>query len=209
MGVDELLAAVAAGDRHAFDILYAHLHPSVSRLILLLIRDAALAEEVTQEVFLTVWLGAARFDPCRGEGGAWVSGIARSRAIDRIRSVQAARQRDRSYAARADVHAVPTPDLVSARLDGRMLHEALAVLTPKQRQSLMLAFFDGHSYQEVSALLGIPLPTVKARIRDGLTRLRDHLETTGPAWVALSFPARRDSTARPGWVRVTRLDESV
>ena len=180
--VDRLLAAVAAGDRRAFDALYGTLRSPVQRLVRLLIRDDALAEEVTQEVFLSVWLDAARFDPGRGGGGAWIIGIARSRAIDRIRSVQAARQRDRAYAAVAELPTVPTPELVTARLDGRLIRDALAVLTDKQRQSVLLAFFGGHSYQEVSALLGVPLPTVKSRIRDGLTRLRLHLESAGMPW---------------------------
>ncbi|MET3807505.1 RNA polymerase sigma-70 factor (ECF subfamily) [Nakamurella sp. UYEF19] len=179
VAIDELLQAIAEGSQDAFDALYCRLQVPVSRLIRLLMRDVALAEEVTQEVFLAVWLGASRFDPQRGQGDAWVIGIARSRAIDRIRSVQAARQRDRSWAAAVDVPIPPTPDLVGDRLDGRLVHDALWVLTPKQRQSVMLAFFGGHSYQEVAALLEVPLPTIKSRIRDGLQRLREHLESTG------------------------------
>jgi RNA polymerase sigma-70 factor (ECF subfamily) len=178
ISVDDLLDAVAHGDRSAFDHLYGRLLSPVSRLTRLLMRDVALAEEVTQEVFLAVWLGAERFDPVRGDGAAWIIGIARSRAIDRIRAVHSARLRDRNYAALSMVPA-PSADDVVARLDHRILHEALWVLTPKQRQSVMLAFFGGHSYQEVSTLLGVPLPTVKSRIRDGLLRLRSHLEASG------------------------------
>jgi RNA polymerase sigma-70 factor (ECF subfamily) len=169
---------VADGDRLAFDLLYARFLTPVSRAAQLLMRNAALAEEVTQEVFLAVWLGAARFDPSRGSGSAWIMGIARSRTIDRIRSVQASRERDRSYSVQCADFENPPPDEVAARLDRRTIEEAMGVLTPKQRQSVVLAFFGGHSYLEVSALLGIPLPTVKSRIRDGLRRLRAHLETT-------------------------------
>ena len=179
ISVDDLLDAVAHGDRGAFDRLYGRLFSPVSRLTRLLMRDVALAEEVTQEVFLAVWLGAVRFDPVRGDGAAWIIGIARSRAIDRIRAVHSARLRDRNYAALSIVPTTSSADDVVARLDHRILHEALWVLTPKQRQSVMLAFFGGHSYQEVSTLLGVPLPTVKSRIRDGLLRLRSHLEATG------------------------------
>lgn len=179
VAIGDLLGAVADGNRAAFEILYGQLQLPVSRLIRLLMRDVDLAEEVTQEVFLAVWLGASRFDPLRGQGDAWVIGIARSRAIDRIRSVQAARQRDHSWAAAVDVVVPATLDLVTARLDGRLVHDALRVLTSKQRQSVMLAFFGGHSYRQVSVLLDVPLSTVKSRIRDGLLRLRDHLESTG------------------------------
>lgn len=181
---DQLLIDVASGSRAAFEELYGRYFVPVSRLVRLLMRDCALAEEVTQEVFLAIWLGASRFDARRGDGGAWIIGIARSRAIDRIRSVQAARQRDRIWAAESDSTDLPASDLVSARLDGRLVREALVVLSAKQRQSVLLAFFGGHSYQEIAALLQVPLPTVKSRIRDGLRRLRAHLESTGQSWVS-------------------------
>jgi len=181
---DQLLHQIATGNRPAFEILYARFNTPVSRLVSLLMRDAALAEEVTQEVFLAIWLGASRFDQRRGDGGAWIIGIARSRAIDRIRSVEAARQRDRVWAASGDTVAAPTSDLVTAKLDGRLVREALCVLTAKQRQSVLLAFFGGHSYQEIASLLGVPLPTVKSRIRDGLIRLRSHLESAGVSWMS-------------------------
>jgi RNA polymerase sigma-70 factor (ECF subfamily) len=175
LSVDLLLESVAQGDRTAFDELYGQFVTPVSRLVRLLMRDIAMAEEVTQEVFLAVWLGAGRFDRGRGDGGAWILGIARSRAIDRIRSAEATRRRDQHYAVSAVESSVPTPELVVDRLDSTVVREALGVLTAKQRQALLLAFFGGHSYQEVSELLGIPLPTVKSRIRDGLGRLRRHL----------------------------------
>lgn len=169
------MVSVAGGDHEAFSTLYDQFVTPVSRLVRLLMRDVAMAEEVTQEVFLTVWQGAARFDPLRGEGGAWILGLARSRAIDRIRSAEATRRRDLRYAVSVRETSVPTPELVADKLDHVVVREALAVLSTKQRQALLLAFFGGHSYQEVSDLLGVPLPTVKSRIRDGLGHLRRHL----------------------------------
>jgi RNA polymerase sigma-70 factor (ECF subfamily) len=190
-----LLRSVASGDRTAFDALYGQFVSPVSRLVRILLRDIAMADEVTQEVFLAVWLGAGRFDPYRGDGRAWILGIARSRAIDRIRSTEATRRRDEHYAIRQREAPVATQDLVQERLDGTILREALWVLTTKQRQALLLAFFDGHSYLEVSELLGIPLPTVKSRIRDGLGRLRRHL---GEQIVAPRVPGEATHrTARP------------
>lgn len=174
--VARLLRSVAGGDRSAFDALYGQFVIPVSRLVRLLMRDIAMAEEVTQEVFLAVWLGAGRFDPHRGEGSAWILGIARSRAIDRIRSAEATRRRDQRWVISEHEAPVATQDLVEERFDGAVVREALGVLTVKQRQALLLAFFGGHSYQEVAELLGVPLPTVKSRIRDGLGRLRGHLD---------------------------------
>lgn len=178
--LDELLAAVAAGDRVAFGRLYDQtIHP-VMGLVRLIMRDIALAEEVTQDVFLTVWLNANRFDASRGRAGAWIMAIARSRAIDQIRSTQASRQRDQRFAA------LPVPvsdpdDEVLAGMERDRVHSALSVLTPVQRQAIMLAFFGGHSYAETARLLQIPLPTLKSRIREGLIRLGRYLAVEQPA----------------------------
>lgn len=172
--LDELLAAIAAGDRVAFGRLYDQTIDPVMGLVRLLMRDVALAEEVTQDVFLTVWLNANRFDASRGRAGAWIMAIARSRAIDQIRSAQASRERDHRFAALPML--VPDPDdEVVAGLERHRVHLALSVLTPIQRQAIMLAFFGGHSYAETARLLEIPLPTLKSRIREGLIRLRNHL----------------------------------
>lgn len=177
MALDDLLGAVASGDEMAFGQLYGRtLHP-VMALVRLLLRDAALAEEVTQEVFLTVWLSAGRFDAARGQAGAWILAIARSRSIDRIKSVQAARVRDHEFATQPDLSAAAPEDEVVLSFERHHLRSALAVLTSLQRQTILLAFFGGHTYPETAALLGVPLPTVKSRIRDGLIRLRHHLGT--------------------------------
>ncbi|MGI8416051.1 MAG: sigma-70 family RNA polymerase sigma factor [Nakamurella sp.] len=174
--LDELLAAVAAGDRIAFGNLYDQtIHP-VMGLVRLLMRDVALAEEVTQDVFLTVWLNASRFDASRGRAGAWIMAIARSRAIDQIRSTQASRERDHRFAGLPTLIADPDDEALAC-LERDRLHLALSVLTPIQRQAIMLAFFGGHSYAETARLLQIPLPTLKSRIREGLIRLRYHLAT--------------------------------
>lgn len=174
--LDDLLAAVGAGDEKAFGELYGQtLHP-VMALVRLLLRDTALAEEVTQEVFLTVWLSAGRFDADRGRAGAWILAIARSRSIDRIKSVQAARERDHAFATRPETIAAAPEDEALLSLERHHLRSALSVLTAIQRQAILLAFFGGHSYPETAALLGVPLPTLKARIRDGLLRLRHHLD---------------------------------
>ena len=188
-----LLQSVAAGDRAAFNDLYGQFLSPVSRLVRLLMRDPAMAEEVTQEVFLAVWLGAGRFDPHRGEGGAWILGIARSRAIDRIRSAEATRRRDQNYAISEHEAPIATHDLVEDRLDGTIVREALWVLTLKQRQALLLAFFGDHSYQEVAELLGVPLPTVKSRIRDGIGRLRTHLGEPAPGQSLRTEPQNRSA----------------
>jgi len=174
--LDELLNAVATGDEVAFRNLYGQaVHPVMS-LVRLLMRDVAMAEEVTQDVFLLVWLKAGRFDPSRGRAGAWIMAIARSKAIDRIKSAQATRLRDHRFAVEPSAPSAELDDDMLAELDQHRVRRALAALTAIQRQAIMLAFFGGHSYPETAQLLGVGLPTVKSRVRQGLIRLRQHLE---------------------------------
>lgn len=177
MDLEDLLDAVATGDKVAFNDLYGQTVYPVMALVRLLMRDVALAEEVTQDVFLTVWLKAGRFDPSRGPAGAWIMAIARSRAIDRIRSLQAARERDHRFATQPLTAPCDLDDQLVAEFESHRVHFALAALTSIQRQAIMLAFFGGHSYAETAQILGVPLPTLKSRVREGLIRLRQHLET--------------------------------
>lgn len=174
--LDELLNAVAVGDEVAFRNLYGQTVRPVMSLVRLLMRDVAMAEEVTQDVFLLVWLKAGRFDASRGRAGAWIMALARSKAIDRIKSAQAARLRDHRFAVEPSVPSVGLDDDMLVELDQHRVRRALAALTAIQRQAIMLAFFGGHSYPETAQLLGVGLPTVKSRVRQGLIRLRHHLE---------------------------------
>lgn len=172
-----LLCAVADGDRAAFDGLYRLLRPRVFRLARRVLRDAALAEETTQEVLLEVWLTAGRFDACRATATTWVLTIAHRRAIDRLRAERAAADRDlRFAAATAEVDGEDAAAPVLRLLERHRLRSGLVNLSALQRQALTLAYWDGHTYREVAGLLGVPLPTVKSRIRDALTHLRHHMD---------------------------------
>lgn len=173
-----LLRAVARGDEEAFGKLYDLVAPRVYGLIRRVLRDPAQAEEVAQEVMVEVWRSAARFDPERGSPTAWVFTIAHRRAVDRVRAEQTATDRTiRAGAAAVDTPYDAVADEVAARLERQQVRHCLDDLTELQRQAVTLAYYQGHTYPQVSELLDVPLATVKTRMRDGLIRLRDCLAT--------------------------------
>jgi len=179
---ETLLVAAARGEELAFAELYTALAPRVHGLTLRILRDAHLAEEVTQEVLFQVWQRSGAFDPTRGSALAWVMTIAHRRAVDRIRSTAAGRRRD---AVHADDESRWTPydetaTRAHASLEAESVRAALADLAPAQRQAVELAYFGGHTHTEISHLMGCPVGTAKGRIRDGLARLRDALVVVAP-----------------------------
>lgn len=169
------LVQVAAGDRDAFAGLYDELGGMVYGIVERVLRNRAMAEEVAQEVFLDVWRKAARFDPNRGSARSWVATLAHRRAVDRVRSEEAARARDDRSGRLEPTDTEEVADQVGDHLDRERVRRALERLTPAQRQTIELAYFGGHSYRQVAVLLDMPEGTVKTRIRDGLIRLRDIL----------------------------------
>jgi RNA polymerase sigma-70 factor, ECF subfamily len=123
-----------------------------------------------------VWRTATRFDPSRGSARTWILTIAHRRAIDRVRSEQAARDRLQKVAQRdhqRDFDEVS--ERVEVRLEQEQVRAALGTLTDLQREAVELAYYQGYTYREVSELLDTPLGTIKTRMRDGLIRLRDAL----------------------------------
>ncbi|WP_045315491.1 ECF RNA polymerase sigma factor SigK [Lentzea aerocolonigenes] len=170
----ELLEQVARGDQAAFGRLYDLMSGKVFGLIRRVLRDEAQSEEVFQEVMLEVWRKASRFDTALGSPSAWIMTIAHRRAVDRVRSAQAAGDRD-VQAARLEVDTPfdNTSEQAASRLEQRQVRRCLSFLTSLQRESVLLAYYQGYTCPEVASLLRIPLGTVKTRMRDGLIRLRD------------------------------------
>ncbi len=174
---EELLVEVGSADQAAFAVLYDRVTPQVLGVTLRVLRDRALAEEVTQEVLVEVWRKADRFDPERGTASGWITTLAHRRAVDRVRSEQASRDRDDRVSRRDEVRAFDAvADEVQVNLDHWQVRRALSTLTERQREAIELAYFGGHTYRDVARVLGIPEGTAKSRLRDGLLRLREALE---------------------------------
>lgn len=167
------MTRLAAGDRDAFSAVYDETAPAVYGTARRILRDPDLAAEVTQEVMVEVWRTASRFDPTRGSARAWVTTIGHRRAVDRVRSVQAQRNRDDLAAKREYVR--PFDDVqetVERNVEQTRVRQCLGGLSDLQRDAVVRAFYQGRSYREVAEDLGVALPTIKSRIRDGLNRLR-------------------------------------
>lgn len=174
-----LLVASARGDRQAFARLYDAVAPRLFGLALRVLRDRHQSEEVVQEVMLEVWRSASRFDPDRGSGQSWILTMTHRRAVDRVRSSDAARRRDLTHAERnVEVPFDATAEAALGSAAAARVRAAVDQLTPVQAEAVRLAYFDGYTHTEVSALLRIPVGTAKSRIRDGLIKLRDLLVVT-------------------------------
>lgn len=178
-----LLQCVAHGDTAALAELYDRHSRLVFSIVLRILRSPSDAEEVLQEVFVRVWTKADTYNERLGWPAAWMTRIARNRAINRLRSKRA---RGEALPSAGDSHehaeapqAVTreTPELLAQEAaTATGIRVALADLPAGQRELIEGAFFDGFTHQELSERFGLPLGTVKTRIRSGLLAMRERLE---------------------------------
>lgn len=174
--VTEQLLRVAAGDQRAFSELYDLMASRMLGLVRHVLKDHAQSEEVVQEVLLEVWQTASRFDPNKGKAVTWMLTMAHRRAIDRVRSAQASRDRDTKIGIRDLGREVDTvSESAEISIEHKRVEKAMARLSDLQRQAVELAYYGGYTQSEVAEMLNIPLGTVKTRLRDGLIRLRTEL----------------------------------
>jgi RNA polymerase sigma-70 factor (ECF subfamily) len=175
----ECLRQLAAGDSDAAARLYDRHSRAIYSLVLRVVGDEADAEDVVQEVFAQAWRQAARYDASRGAVGAWLLMMARTRAIDKVRS-RRARPDARGTDDQRVVEELPAaaPDAPTRIIDAenaRLVQRALAELPLLQRLAIELAYYEGLTQREIADRLEEPLGTVKSRIRLGLLKLRDTL----------------------------------
>jgi RNA polymerase sigma-70 factor, ECF subfamily len=166
----ELMQQLLAGDERAIRNLYGRFGRPVYTLGLRLLGSTELAEELTQDVFMAVWRKASRFDAGRGRLSTWVMAIAHNLAIDRLRHERGA---GRPVLVLVDEMPEPAPSEEESQLiDRETARRALEGLSPAERQLLTLAYFHGWTAREIAEADGIPLGTVKTRLRTALIKLR-------------------------------------
>jgi RNA polymerase sigma-70 factor (ECF subfamily) len=174
---DELAQRLRAGDETALREAYDRHGPAVLYLAQRLLGNRADAEDVTQVTFVAAWTGRDGFDPQRGTILGWLLGIARRKAVDRIRSaVREQRTTDTVQAHQSAPDSDESPDRIVDRL---VVADELGRLPEEQRRTLELAFFDDLTHPQIAAVTGIPLGTVKSHIRRGMANLRRRWEVDG------------------------------
>ena len=172
----DLIVQVAANrDKSAFIALFDHFAPRLKGYLMQQGADAGSAEEITQDVMVTLWRKADLFDPSRSSASTWLYRIARNRRIDRLRRQRTADLDPEEPA----LQPAPAPD-VTVEMDARLREErvraALENLPDEQKQVVKEAFFTGLSHAEIAERTGLPLGTVKSRIRLAFGRLRQMVE---------------------------------
>ena len=174
-----LVARVVDGDPAALEALYARYGRPCYGLARRILTDEQLAQDVVQEVFLTVWRDAGRFDTARGSFSSWLLSMTHHKAVDSVRREENLRKR-RSPAEALETEESRAPavdDEVWTTLRGERVREALQSLPDAQREALVLAYFGGYTQREIAGLTQTPLGTVKTRMLAGMRRMREGLES--------------------------------
>lgn len=168
---EELVEKMTRGDQAALGQLYERYAADIGRLTVSLLKDAALAADTVQDVFLEAWHRADQFDRTRGTVRAWLIVKARSRCLDRLRARTNKKEVSLTDTGRGKIGSV------EQSIDAMHLPEALMHVSPEERDILLLGYFEGLTCEEMSQRLGIPVGTVKSRTRSAMEKLRNFWET--------------------------------
>ena len=176
----QLLQRIVDRDKDALDTLYGRYSTQVYSLALHMLKQPPLAEEVTQDVFLNIWLKAASFNAERGQARSWIMGVAHHRVVDVIRSrrrvVSMTDPEGYETLERLPSGGASVESQVQQNLDRERIMQALATLPDNQREVILLAYFEGYSQSEMAEKLGQPLGTIKTRVRLAMQKLRSVLQ---------------------------------
>jgi RNA polymerase sigma-70 factor (ECF subfamily) len=171
---EDLMQLVRAGDAQAFEIVFDRHSGAAFSLAYRMCGRQAMAEDIVQEAFVSLWRSGARYDATRGSVRTWVLSVVRNRTIDAFRRESAKGSRDVSEEGIAERMAAPelTDTEVERRDEARQVRKALIELPPDQRQVIELAYFGGFTHSQIADMLELPSGTVKGRMRLGLTKMR-------------------------------------
>ncbi len=172
-----LLARMVRGDEGALRMLYDRLSSLAYGMALRIARNPDAAQDAVQEAFLRVWRRADTFDPERGRARPWFLRLVRNVAIDQLRSrgVRGRAEMEKSHDASSDIPSEQPDDIAAREERAARIRSALAGLPPDQRRAVEIAYFEGLSHSEIAEREGMPLGTVKTRIREGVLRLRAYI----------------------------------
>ena len=179
---DQLVGLVAEKDADALEALYDRYGRAAYSLARRILTDGTLARDVVQEVFLSLWRDARRFDAGRGTVATYLLSMTHHRAVDAVRreeNLRRWRTTDEALELEPDPKANSVEDEVESAERRAEVRAALAVLPPAQREALLLAYFGGYTQREVAALVGVPLGTVKTRMAAGMRKLKEALQDAG------------------------------
>ena len=176
----QLINQISLLDKDALETLYGRYVSPVYSLAMFMLRQQSLAEEVTQEIFLNIWLKASSFKADRGQPRSWIMSVAHHKIVDLIRS----RRRTLTMTNPADYETldllpsgqVSTEDEVERNLERERILKAMTVLPEAQREVILLAYYQGYSQSEMAKKLNQPLGTIKTRVRLAMQKLRIVLE---------------------------------
>ncbi len=176
----QLMHQVTLEDKGALETIYARYGSSVYSLAMYMLKQEALAEEATQDIFLNIWLKASSYKTDRGEPRAWIMSVAHHKIVDVIRA-----RRRALTATDPDGYEtlellpsaqISTEEAVERKIERERILKAVATLPPPQRQVIMMAYFEGYTQSEMAKILKQPLGTVKTRVRLAMQKLRLVLE---------------------------------
>ena len=175
---EELMPLIGEKDAAAFEVFYDRHGGVAYSLAYRIVGERAAAEDVTQEAFVSIWRSGARYDRARGSVRSWTLGIVRNRAIDLLRT-RSSKAPKLGFDDEAVLEQRPSGEFTDAEALRRETVEevrgALAELPGQQSKVIELAYFGGFSHSEIAAMLGVPLGTVKGRMRLGLEKIRGRL----------------------------------
>jgi RNA polymerase sigma factor (sigma-70 family) len=171
----ELVYLLKQRNNQAFSYLYDNYSGALYTIVLQIIRENELASDVLQEVFINIWRKIESYDPAKGRLFTWMLNIARNASIDTLRS-KSFQNTQKNQALGDNVNIATSSQVTQMNVDNIGLRKTLSMLKPEQSTLMELAYFKGYTHEEIAEIEGIPLGTVKTRIRNALLLLRDYLK---------------------------------